>query len=147
MGISPADSFERSRMEAEIRAVEEAYDKAWQDADIERLLACLDTDAVLVNPYGDKSRGEAEIRQEFTRVLHGVGRGSMHTSVISSIQLVTREVAIVDGEALVRTPGEPEASSALHHCFTDVLVRRHGRWLIAHIRAYGAIPRAHAPDR
>lgn len=147
MGTSPAELDERSRMEAEIRAVEKAYDEAWQAADIERLLLCLEADAVLVNPYGERSRGQVEIRQELTRVLHGVARGSLHTSLISSIELITPDVAIVDGEASVRILGEPEGSTVLHHSFTDLLVRRDGRWLIAHIRAYGPIRRADAPYR
>lgn len=40
------DSFDREQELSEIRAVEAAYDSAWQAGDIDRLLACLTREAV-----------------------------------------------------------------------------------------------------
>lgn len=127
---------ERSALVSEVLAIEKSYDDAWKAADIDGLLACLDADAVVVNPFGVTLRGSVEIREELARIVCGSARGSIHTSVISSVEFLTDDVSIVDGEAFVRMADEPMTSAARHHRFTDVLVRREGRWLIAHIRAY-----------
>ena len=133
-GSAARSGSDRRDMEEAIRRVERAYDDAWHAGDVEGLLACLTMDAVLMNPYGEIARGHAEIRHELTEVLRAVGSGSSHTSAISRVELVTAEVAVVDGEVLVRDGRG--GTAGLHHHFTDVLVRRNGEWLIAHIRAY-----------
>jgi uncharacterized protein (TIGR02246 family) len=127
---------ERFLAEEAIRDVEKAYDHAWRTGDIDGLLACLATDAVLMNPYGEIARGQAEIRHELTEVLRTLGSDSKHTSVISQIEFVTDDVAVVDGEAFVQDAQGDGGTGSLHHQFTDVLVRRNREWLIAHIRAY-----------
>jgi hypothetical protein len=48
------------------------------------------------------------------------------------------DVAIVDGVA--RVTGLPGTAPELTHAFTDVLVRRGGRWWISDVRAYGYLP-------
>lgn len=131
-------------MEDAIRAVERAYDDAWRAGDIDGLLACLATDAVLINPHGQIARGHAEIRRELTRVLRAFGSGSKHTSVISRVDFVTGDVAVVDGEAFLQDAQSGGATGSLHHRFTDVLVKRKHEWFIAHIRAYAVADR---PDR
>lgn len=131
-------------MEEEVRAVEQAYDEAWRAGNVDALLLCLTPDAVLVNPYGETASGHAEIRRELSRALLAFGSGSVHTSVVSRVELVTDEVAIVDGDAVVQTGWRDAPASELRHRFTDVLVRRDRRWLIAHIRAYPVLSR---PDR
>ena len=128
-------------MEDAIRAVEKAYDDAWRAGDIDGLLACLATDAVLMNPHGEIARGHAEIRHELTKVLRALGSGSKHTSVLSRVEFVTGDVAVVDGEAFVQDAQGDGSTGSLRHQFTDVLVRRNREWLIAHIRAYGVFSR------
>lgn len=123
--------------ERAIRAVEAEYDAAWQAGDIEGLLACLADDAVLVNPRNEMARGHAEIKRELEGVLNGLARGSRHTSLVSRLEFLTPDVAIVDGEAVVDIPGQGEtAPQLLTHRFTDVLVKKGNRWKIAHVRAY-----------
>jgi uncharacterized protein (TIGR02246 family) len=122
--------------EAAVRAVEAAYDAAWQAGDVEGLLACLSEDAVLINPHGEMARGHTKIRRELELVLRGPAAGSKHTSVISRVEFLTPEVAIVDGEARIEGQGQPEQPRyALAHRFTDILVRKDQAWAIAHIRA------------
>jgi uncharacterized protein (TIGR02246 family) len=124
--------------EAAVRAVEAAYDAAWQAGDIESLLACLSEDAVLINPRGEMARGHDEIRRELAAVLGGPARGSKHTSLISQVEFITADVAIVDGQAMIEPAGQDEPASALAHRFTDILIRKNRVWLIAHIRACAA---------
>lgn len=126
---------DRDADERAIRAVEAAYDAAWGAGDIDGLLDCLTEDAVLVNPRGAVARGHAEIRRELGGFLKGQAAGSKHSSVVSRVEFVTADVAVVDGAAVIE--GADRSGMSLIHGYTDVLVRRGGAWLIAHIRAYG----------
>lgn len=133
MAQSDRTSAEHLEAEAAIREVERTYDAAWQAGDLDGLLACLSPDAVLINPFGDVAAGHAEIRSELATVLSGSAASQRHTSMIMRVALVTDDVAVVDGEAVLegsrnRTP--------FSHRFTDVLVRQKEGWRVAHIRAY-----------
>ncbi|HVL81640.1 MAG TPA: SgcJ/EcaC family oxidoreductase [Actinomycetota bacterium] len=120
--------------EREIRAVEDAYDAAWNAGDVASLIACFADDAVLVNPRGERAIGHAEIQRQLGAFLEGEARGWLHFSDLMSIWFVTPDVAVVDGEARL---GSALGGGSVRHRFTDVLVRRDGRWVIAHVRAYG----------
>ena len=125
----------RSNEDAAVRAVEEAYDAAWNRGDARAVVDALQSDAIVVNPYGAVAVGKAEFERLLTDVLAGVFRGSTHTSRIIHIHYPTDGVAVVDGEATIRN----EAKTFVHS-FTDVLVRRDGRWWISDVRAYVFLP-------
>jgi uncharacterized protein (TIGR02246 family) len=135
--------LDRARDEALIRHVEELYDRAWQQGDVEALIACLTEDAVLVNPRGDLARGRVEIRRALGDFLAGEARGSRHLSEISRVEFVTDDVAVVDGEAHLTELGPVDSGgpSSMSHLFTDVLVRTGDGWAIAHVRAYALADR------
>jgi uncharacterized protein (TIGR02246 family) len=117
-----------------IRKVESAYDSAWNDADLASLGACFTNDAVVVNPRGEVAIGARDIAERIGAFLHSEGRGSRHESEIVRVSMLGADVALVDG--IARIVGA-EGSDRFEHAFTDVLVRRDGRWLLAHVRAYG----------
>jgi hypothetical protein len=75
-------------------------------------------------------------------VLAHDARGPEHHSEIRRIEVVTDDVAVVDGEAhIVGLPRrDAEAAASVTHAFTDVLLRRHEGWANAHVRAYGRQP-------
>jgi uncharacterized protein (TIGR02246 family) len=124
---------DHSHVEVAIREVERAYDVAWQDGDLEGLLACLSPDAVLINPFGGVAVGHDEIRRELAEVLSGPAASQRHTSILTRVTLVTDGVAVVDGEVVLEgTHGE----TPFTHRLTDVLVKRDEGWRVAHIRAY-----------
>lgn len=127
-------SPDRARDDAAIRAVEAAYDRAWGDGDIVSLVACLAEDAVVVNPRGELARGHAEITRVLGEFLNGPAKGSKHRSLVSSVDFITEDVAIIDGEARIEDLA-PHDGTLVHH-FTDVMVRRNGAWTIQHVRAY-----------
>jgi uncharacterized protein (TIGR02246 family) len=129
-------SPDRARDDAAIHAVGAAYDRAWDNGDIASLVACLAEDAVVVNPRGELARGRAEIMSALGEFLNGQAKGSKHKSVVSRVDFITEDVAIVDG--VVRIEHLPPDDGTLVHCFTDVVVRRNGAWTIAHVRAYAA---------
>jgi uncharacterized protein (TIGR02246 family) len=120
--------------EAEIRAVETAYDRAWSAGDIEALLACVMDDAVLINPRGEIAAGVDEIRAALGSFLSGEAKGSVHESAITRISFVGDDVAVVDGHAEIRQRGSEVP--LLAHPYTDIVVRTPSGWSIAHVRAY-----------
>jgi len=127
----------REQDEAAVRAVEQAYDAAWNAADVDALVALLSPDAMVVTPFGDVARGRAEIQHLLQQFLAGPGRGSHHISLVWGIAFVTDNVAVVDAEARIEGLIGPDApQSSLVHKFTDILVKKDGKWRIAHVRAY-----------
>jgi uncharacterized protein (TIGR02246 family) len=130
-GAAPLDS---SLDEAEIRAIESRYDEAWNRSDPDGLTEHLADDALVINPRGEALRGRAAFRSVMAEALAGQFAGSRHASTIHRVELVAPDVALVDGEAQVT--GLRDNGPALAHAFTDVFVRRDGRWVIAAIRAY-----------
>lgn len=125
--------------EAAVRAVEAAYDVAWNAGDLTSLLKLLTDQVVIINPYGEMTIGRDAVETSFTALLDGVARGSTHTSQIRAIHFVTPDIALVDAEAVISDFGS--GSEPLRHDFTDVLVRTREGWRIDHVRAYRFIPR------
>ncbi|GGL25007.1 SgcJ/EcaC family oxidoreductase [Phycicoccus endophyticus] len=125
------------------RATEAAYDAAWNRADVDGLLSCLTDDAVLVNPSGEEARGRDQVRTVFEGLFAGWAAGSRHESRVVRADAVTDDVVVLDGVARLTGLG-PDAPLAvgddgvLVHEFTEVLVRRDGRWLLAHVRAHAS---------
>jgi uncharacterized protein (TIGR02246 family) len=124
--------------EAAIRALEAAYDAAWDAADLRALTAPFTADATIVDPFGGVSTGRAEIERLLGDLLAGSGRGSTHAGEILAVRFVTGDVALADGEAVIEGLTAPDGSTMppIVHRFTDVLVRGDGGWRIAQIRAY-----------
>jgi uncharacterized protein (TIGR02246 family) len=129
----------RTANEAAVRAVEEAYDSAWNAGDITAILEVLTDGVVITNPYGETTTGRAEVERFFTTLFSGVAKGSRHSSQIRAVHFVTADVALVDAEAVISDFGPgPEP---VRHSFTDVLVRTADGWRIDHVRAFVFMPR------
>jgi uncharacterized protein (TIGR02246 family) len=129
---------QRCSDEAAIRALEAAYDAAWNAADLQALTAPFSPNATIVDPFGGVSTGRAEIERLLGTLLAGSGRGSTHAGRILGVRFVTDDVALADGEAVIEGLTAPDGSALppIVHRFTDVLVRSGGGWRIAQIRAY-----------
>jgi uncharacterized protein (TIGR02246 family) len=129
----PGALSDRGRDEAEIRAIEADYDSAWGSADLTRLMSALDPNVVILDPRGGTSVGAPEARRLLGDFPPGEGAGTTHTSRYKRVSFVTDDVALFDDQATIADPNLPRP---IVHDFTDVFVRRDGRWRIAHIRAY-----------
>jgi uncharacterized protein (TIGR02246 family) len=105
-----------------------------ESRDAGALAAALSDDAIVVSLRGEVATGRAEFESIMTRILAGPFAGSTHESTITRVHFVTSDVAVVDGEA--RVSGARGERSPILHAFTDVFVRRDGRWLIQAVRAY-----------
>jgi len=128
-------SIEKSTAEEAIRALEAAYDDAWNRGDVDALIACFTEDALIMDPRGGVTRGHDDIRRLLLPMVASGGVGTAHDSEIVGVEFVTREVALVDGRAHIKGLPEDRAGEGLVHRFTDVVVCLEGRWRIAHIRA------------
>ncbi len=61
----------------------------------------------------------------------------MHKTKIIRIHFPKKDVAVVDGEAILTVLKPFEGRSELIHRYTDVMVKEGDRWLISDTRAYG----------
>ncbi|HEX2052986.1 MAG TPA: SgcJ/EcaC family oxidoreductase [Actinomycetota bacterium] len=129
----------RHTQEAAVKAVESAYDTAWNDGDVEAIVSYLTPDVVMVNPRGGVATGHEQVRRHLQELFAGEFATSRHTSRIVRVSFVSSDVAVVDGVALIESD---DSSAPERHAFTDVLVRRNDGWLVAHVRAYSATPYA-----
>lgn len=125
--------------EAAVRAVEAAYDKAWNAGELNSLLQLLTERVVVINPYGEVATGRDAVEASFTLLFEGAARGSQHSSHVRAVHFVGPDVALVDAEAVIS--GFGPGPEPLRHDFTDVLVRTRDGWRIDHVRAYTFIPR------
>ena len=74
--------------EAAVRAVEAAYDFAWNAGDLASLLQLLTDGVVITNPYGETGVGRDEAELFFSALFNGVGKGSRHASQIRGVHFV-----------------------------------------------------------
>ncbi len=131
-------SADRHADEAAIRAIEAAYDEAWNRGDATALVSSMSDDAIVVNPFGRVATGKAEFERVMSMLLAGDFKGTRHESTISRIHFPAADVVVVDGEAAVIPPPPAERTVVK---FTDVMIRRDGRWIITDVRAYVLLPR------
>jgi uncharacterized protein (TIGR02246 family) len=121
-----------------VRAVEAAYDEAWNAADVAAMMRLFTADASVVDPTGRRSDGRTGIEGLLAEFLRGQGQGSRHSSKILDVRFASRDVAVVDGEASIEGLKTKDGGDrgALRHRFTDILVATGQGWRIAHVRAY-----------
>lgn len=133
-----ADTAAQTRDEQAIRAVEAAYDAAWDAGDLAGLLALLAPDVVVVNPFGEATQGRDDFGRSLASLIASGASGSRHRSRILGVRFVTDDVAVLDGEATIDglPPDVAAGNGPVVHRFTDLFVRKDGVWLIAQIRAY-----------
>jgi uncharacterized protein (TIGR02246 family) len=120
--------------EAAVRAVESAYDVAWNAGDIAAVLNLLTDRIVMTNPSGETTVGRDEAASTLAALMDGPARGSKHNSEVVAVRFVNSDVALVDGLATIS--GFGEHSEPLRHNYTDVLVRTSDGWRIDQVRAY-----------
>lgn len=119
---------DRPADEAAIRASAQAYAAAFTRRDAKALAAFWAPDAVHV-VGGQKVAGREAIEKAFAALFAEAGEARLQVK-INSLRFVTDDVAIEDGTALVRRPGEATEESQ----YTAVHVRKDGKWLLDSVR-------------
>ena len=120
---------------ATIIAMAKAYDSAWNNSDVEKLLSFFVSDAVIVNPKGEVTKSVEEFGKDVTELFIGSFKGSIHKTKIIRIHFPKNDVAVVDGEAKL-TIKKLEEDYLLTHRYTDVMIKNGNKWLISDTRTY-----------
>ena len=100
---------DRGADEAAIRALESAYDLAWNAGDLASILRIFTSDVVVTNPAGQTSVGRDGMEHSLASLFAGVGKGSTPASEISGVHFVTADVALVD-----KARGDGRGPAATH---------------------------------
>ncbi len=131
-----------SAEEKAIRAVADAYVKAYNAHDAKGVAALFTPDAQIVDSQGDAIQGRAAIEQVFSDLFASF-RQATTTVTIKSVRVLNPSLAVEDGTANVvlaaGEPAEPNGYTVLH-------VKQDGKWLMASARdleGSGAAPSEH----
>jgi uncharacterized protein (TIGR02246 family) len=113
-------------------------DAAWNREDAKAFAALWTPDGTVVSPLGQLSVGRGNIQRDEAAGFAGPMKGTRHKLTVQQIYAVTGTTAVVDGEAEISGMRglDGTAYPPLTARFTSIVVRVHGRWLVAHMRSY-----------
>jgi uncharacterized protein (TIGR02246 family) len=112
----------------------DAFAKAYSAPNLEALAACFTDDANVVDSAGESIRGKAAIVEMYASALADNPDLKLEPKV-EQIQFLTPDVARVEGHSRLSTDAG-DASEFTR--FSNLLVKRNGKWLLAEIREYPA---------
>ncbi len=121
--------------ETPIRALQDAFVKAYNAADAKALSDFFTDDAEVIDSAGEATRGRAEITAMYTESFKDA-KGLKLESTSESIRFLTPDVARVEGQSLLSGGGAIDTTEA--GTFAALMVRRDGRWRLAELRDYPA---------
>ena len=115
---------------------------AWNKHDPKLLAAFFVPDGDLVNPFGRRARGTAEIEKLFTEEQRGIMAGTTYAGTIESIRYFGDHYAIIDVAGEVKGIKGPDGSSGqpFKHHVTWIAEKRAGTWLAIGARAFALVP-------
>ncbi len=128
--------------EDEIRETIKAYADAFNQKDFEKAAAIWSEDASYINrETGEKTVGREAIRADL-QVAFAERPGERLMGRIDSIDLITPEVARVQGETTLSSPDvEPQVAG-----FSGIFVKQDGKWLIRLIEELSAVVPSSSAD-
>jgi uncharacterized protein (TIGR02246 family) len=115
-----------------IRAVLQAFAKAFNIQDAKALTEMFIDDGLVVDPSGEDTRGKAAIGEMYATSFQQVP-GLKLESAIQEVRLLTPDVARAAGQARLAT-GTGDATGFTK--FSALLVRHDGKWQVAELREY-----------
>ena len=118
--------------EAAIRAVHEAFVKAYNAADVQTISGVLTDDAAVIDAAGDATRGKAEITAMYAESFKEA-KGLKLESMAETVRFLTPDVAQVEGGFLLVWG---DGDTAQPGKFAALAVRREGKWRLAELRDY-----------
>ena len=123
--------------ESSLRALHEAFVKAYNAADAQALSNLFTDDAAVIDSAGEATRGRAEIAAMYASSFQDA-KGVKLESTADAVRFLTPDVAQLEGQAILSGGGAGDATQVGK--FAALLVRRDGRWRFAEIRDYPASP-------
>lgn len=122
---------------AEEKAVAEAiavFSKTYSAGDHATLASYFTADAVLVDPEGNETRGQAAIGQMYGASFQE-NPGLRLESEVAEVRFITPDVARVEGQTRLSS-ASGDATEFTR--FSSLLVRKDGKWRAAELREYAA---------
>ena len=128
--------------DAVIQRRHDEWTAAWNKHDPKQMAAFFVPDADLVNPFGRRPRGTAEIEKLFTDEHKGVMAGTTYAGTIESIRYLGDRYAIVDvaGEIKGMKGPDGKAGPPFKHHVTWIAEKKGGQWFALGARAFALMP-------
>ena len=129
---------DRPQDEKAIRAMADAFTRAFGAGDAKAVGAMYSEDAELIGDDGERAQGRPAIAQLYTSIFQARPGATIAIS-IDSLRFLSPEVAKEEGHTRVKSGGEPE----ILRRYTVLYVKREGRWLYSSVREEHATGIAH----
>lgn len=126
-----AKAVELSEDQKAVLAVSDAFDKAFDKADIPGLLAILADDIRIVDEAGEVYEGKDAVKDLYSAGFEKQPGATLET-VVDTIRLITPEVALEDGTSVFNpVDGDPITTT-----YQAVYVKKDGAWKLSQLRDY-----------
>jgi uncharacterized protein (TIGR02246 family) len=115
---------------------------AWNKHDAKAMAAVWWENGDLINPFGAKASGHAEIEQLYGGEQGGVMKASTYTIDSSSLRNAAGGVVVADWDGTITGMMSPDGQAlpAFSHHVTAVFVNEGGQWRIKAGRGYQLLP-------
>jgi uncharacterized protein (TIGR02246 family) len=125
----------------EIESLNHAFVTAWNAHEPGKMAAAW-SEADMINPFGMKAHGRAEIEKLFEGEQRGAMKASTFTIESNSIRQISRDVAVQDMDIAITGMVSPDGKAlpAFHPHSFEVLVKKAGHWRVEYVRAYAVQP-------
>jgi uncharacterized protein (TIGR02246 family) len=122
---------------------------AWNKHDPKLMASFFVADGDLINPFGRRARGAAEIEKLFAEEQTGPMAGSTYAGTIENIRHLGENGAIVDVAGEIRGMKGPDGAAAppFKHHVTWIAEKKSGKWRAHGARAFVTVPAPVAPAR
>ena len=123
--------------DAGIKKRHDEWCAAWNSHDPKAMAAFFVADGDLINPFGRKCKGTAEIEKLFTEEQTGPMAGTTYSGTVESIRYIG-DIAIVDVEGEITGMKTPDgaAAPAFKHHVTWIAKKVDGKWMAVGARAF-----------
>jgi uncharacterized protein (TIGR02246 family) len=126
--------------ESAVRAAVDSYIAAFNNGNLDGLLAHVAADADYIDDSGKQFRGKADLAEVLKRSLADLSRRKLK-STIFSLRFLRPDVAVVDGKAAITAPDGTTTSGR----FTSTWTKTGGKWLLSSVRDVPDLPGAAGP--
>ena len=111
---------------------------AWEKDDAKAMSSAWTEDATLINPFGRKANGRAEMEKIFVDEHATIFKGTTYEISDVTVQSISADVAVADVSAKITGIHKADGSAApdFEHHVVWVLVKKDGQWMGAAGRPY-----------
>lgn len=139
----------QSEDDAAIKKRHGEWTAAWDKHDPKAMAAFFTEDGDVINPFGRRAKGIAEIEKLFTEEHAGPMAKSTYSGTIESIRYLGKEVAVVDVVGEIKGMKGPDGAdmAPFKHRVVWIAINKDGTWKAACARAFATPPPPAAPAK